>query len=355
MALSPDILRKVDDLMRGDLQAYRDAYFHCLLYSIYLVVVGLCLEGPEVVHDFRNLFRASDLERKASKWIKFAATVGWLCIVLGVAGEAYFDARVSSGDTQLQAFNTSLLIEAQREGTNAETSAANAILFAGDASASAKRANDSARQSGLLAKRAHQEADSFEAQIVIAKRQAAAAESDLADARQRAANALRQAASATAELKRLRSPRSLRNVQAMVVALKMFRGTKYTFSGISPDNGSEALLAALDSALQAAGWKRVRSACHLPVFTYSGFKDEPKFCISEATSDGLRISIQYPGGLAALRSLSHQTIPRYVRAARDLYMLVNSALYPPSEGPPARIAVTKGPASTVFISVGRKQ
>lgn len=169
MPLPSEVLHKIDDLMRGDLQALRDGYFDWLLYSTYLVIIGVVLEGPEVVHEAIDLFRKSDTASKTPNWIKFVALVGWLFVVLGVAGEAYFDAKVSNGDTQLQAFNTSLLVEAQRESADAERHATNSILFAGEASESAKKAADSSQQAEQLASGARREADLFEKEIELAE------------------------------------------------------------------------------------------------------------------------------------------------------------------------------------------
>lgn len=346
MALSPDILHKIDDLMRGDLQAFRDQYFGWLLLSTYMVVLGLSLEGPEIWHDFRNLFRKPDLQRKASQWIKFAATLGWLLIILGVAGEAYFEGKVSAGDTQLQAFNTSLLIESQRESVIAETSARNAILSAGEAATSAEKATESAGESEFIARSARREADSFERDIASAKRQAT--ESSL-----RLAVALRQVAEATTELNELKSPRKLSNPPAIVSDLKKFATTKYTFSSVFEDEESINLLKVIDGILQMAGWKRVPEKITGLVPVLNVLLGKERLKIRPAIADGIQISVESSIGYSTLQTLPAWLVPNQVKAAIALRESIRISLFPPQE-PPILVHIGKGESTVVSITVGKK-
>ena len=98
---------------------------------------------------------------------------------------------------------------------------------------------------------ARQEADSFEKDIVSAKTQAAEAESHLAEA-------LREAADASAELKRIKAPRSLVDTAGLVSALKPFSATEFMFGSVFGDSESIELLKQIDAALASAGWRRIK-------------------------------------------------------------------------------------------------
>lgn len=57
------------------------------------------------------------------KWKKEIARIGWILIILGVAGEGLFEAAVSSADGMLQDFNDTLLASATEQAGDAATSA----------------------------------------------------------------------------------------------------------------------------------------------------------------------------------------------------------------------------------------
>lgn len=278
--------------------------------------------------------------------------LGGLLVTLGVIGELFAESYLSHFDTLVRQRNAQIEVFLNTEAGNAKDSADKAAQDALQAQASAKQAAQEAGGAKTLAIGSRKEADSFERDIVSAKMEAAAAESDLADARQRAADALQQAANATAELNRLKANRVLTNVPAILSTLKGFRGTEYSLNGISLDDDSEHLLQVIDAVLQEAGWKRVAGSCHLPVF-FVHFKNAPKYCVTEALTDGVQISIQYPGGASAVRSLPQQRAPQYVKAASSLFLLLRSDLSPKQETPDG-IVVSSGTAKTVFISIGRK-
>jgi hypothetical protein len=130
----PDTLRGVDDLIRAGFEAYRGSCFNWLLAATGLVVAGLVLEGPDLWHDitsivrqwrFNRRFHFSLPENHAPNRAKLAAFVGWLFIVVGVAGEYVADSFVSKADGYVQTFDEILLTEAQK-GTAFATERASA-------------------------------------------------------------------------------------------------------------------------------------------------------------------------------------------------------------------------------------
>jgi hypothetical protein len=112
---SPDFVRishALDLAFKTDLQNLRDWYFDCLVACTALVGLGLLMEAPEIFHDFREAIgrRSRELrywltpsiEREKYKELsaraKIASAVGWLLIVVGVAGEGVYEALVSKYD-----------------------------------------------------------------------------------------------------------------------------------------------------------------------------------------------------------------------------------------------------------------
>lgn len=103
----PDTLKGIDDLIHAGFDAYRATCFNWLLVATGLVVVGLVFEGPELWHEitsivrnrrFRRKFHFSLPEEHTHDWAKLLAFVGWLLIVVGVAGEYVADSFVSKAD-----------------------------------------------------------------------------------------------------------------------------------------------------------------------------------------------------------------------------------------------------------------
>ena len=130
---------------------------------------------------------------------------------------------------------------------------------------------------------ARKEADSFENDIVSAKKQAAEAESHLAEA-------LRQTAAATEELNRLKSPRTLTNASEFSSELKQFAGTEYTFSSVVADGESVDLLKQIDGALQLAGWKRVKPS-PAPIIVLNVYGKD--FGVAIGASTGVEVEVDF--------------------------------------------------------------
>jgi hypothetical protein len=152
----PDTLKGIDDLIRAGFEAYRGSCFNWLLAATGLVVVGLVLEGPELWHDitsivrrwhFKRRFHFSLPEEHSPDWVKLLAFVGWLLIVIGVAGEYVADSFVSKADGYVQTFDEILLTETQR-GT---------ALARERASAAYERASENEKETADTLKQAQQE------------------------------------------------------------------------------------------------------------------------------------------------------------------------------------------------------
>ena len=199
-------------------------------------------------------------------------------------------------------------------------------------------------QAQALARGARQEADSFEKDIKSAKEQAAGAESHLAEALQRAAEA-------TAQLERLKSPRSLTDIPKLISTLAEFKDTEYTFSSVFPEEESILLLRSIDDVLQRAGWKRGKSVPGFPGVNVFG-SDNP-YGVPSALTNGIRISVDWPEGLSPLESLPVDKLPMPVSAAVFLYRSVLSHISPAEEHP-YLVDVQKGQSKTIRISVGKK-
>jgi hypothetical protein len=123
----PDTLKGVDDLIHAGFEAYRASCFNWLLFATALVVLGLVLEGPELWEEIRTIIRRwrfrhglrSSSEEHGPDWVKLLAFVGWILIVLGVAGEYVADSFVSKADGFVQTFDETLLAEAERASSEA--------------------------------------------------------------------------------------------------------------------------------------------------------------------------------------------------------------------------------------------
>ncbi|SRR6266849_7113967 len=108
MHVSPEILSHLDELIRADLQEMRDSYFLWLLITTGAVLLGILMEGPEVVLDLSDGFRRrrnSNLGTKNAHhplWVLILSSIGWFLIFSGVIGEGISEGLVSWADGSLQ-------------------------------------------------------------------------------------------------------------------------------------------------------------------------------------------------------------------------------------------------------------
>jgi hypothetical protein len=143
---SPDFVRisqALDLAIKTDLQNLRDWYFDCLLVCTGVVGLGVFMEGFEILHDMWGIFwrksieltywMAPSIDRKkyrAPDWMKLMAGVGWVLIVMGIAGEGVYEGLVSKYDGALSTLNDTLITETQKETALALAQAVHADMTA---------------------------------------------------------------------------------------------------------------------------------------------------------------------------------------------------------------------------------
>lgn len=210
----------------------------------------------------------------------------------------------------------------------------------------ANQAQAAASNALTLARGARQEADSFESKIVSATEQATKAESHLAEA-------LRQTASATEELNRLKTPRSLIHVPGLVAALQPFKGQEYVFASVFQDEDSIYLLRAIDDALQKAGWKRGKPASGFPGINIYG-NDPNNFPVPVGFRIGVKVSTESPQPLD-FDKLQTKDLLEYIQAAGTLNVVLSQCISPQQDNSVGKLAlVNTGTSTAVRIEVGRK-
>ncbi|SRR6266567_9504962 len=164
----PGIVQALDVAIRQDLQNNRDSYFFWLLISAAVVVIGVALEGPDLVYETLNIVRRRCLRKsrlRTPDWVNLVALLGWCLVVLGVAGEVVAERLTSLADGNLQTFNDILLAEARKEAGHAKGSAEGAASAAQRAKDESAKAVSSASNALNLAGDARGKADSVHQEI----------------------------------------------------------------------------------------------------------------------------------------------------------------------------------------------
>jgi hypothetical protein len=170
----------------------------------------------------------------------------------------------------------------------------------------------------------------------------------------------KQATDATAELKRLKSPRSLSNESELVSALAPFKGTKYMFFSVFGDEESINLLKQIDGMLRRAEWKQCQpgSSCQpgrpfppaLNILSHG-----TTLGVSQGVTAGITISVESTESAPSLQALPAEKLPPHVRAALALGSDLSSNLSPQQEnGVGKALNVISGTDRFVLISVGKK-
>jgi hypothetical protein len=125
----PELFRSLDEIVRSNMEITRDWYFGWLEIFTAMVVIGCILEVPEVIHE---IWPAPLIERNLLR-VRVIASIGLFLVIAGVAGELFFEARVSSYEGILQRFNEIILTDTQKETADAEAKAALATAASKDA------------------------------------------------------------------------------------------------------------------------------------------------------------------------------------------------------------------------------
>jgi hypothetical protein len=343
----------VVDGVRLSLEESSAYWFSIVKYSGYAVAAGCALEAPEtfviIKRWFLLKFRGEDREETIAdkkKWDVPLAAVGLLVIVIGIFLETYAEGKVSNFDALLRAHESDKITAAEGDAASAIRDAGTAKTSANDAAAASTTAKGSASSAMILATGARKEADSFEADIVAAKKQATEANSHLA-------NALQRVVDLTAELNRLKTPRSLKSEGAFVTALKEFKGTEYTFSSVFSDTESINLLIEIDKTLTLAGWKRVAPPHGFPAINIYG--KDVDFAVASSLEDGTRVTIESQSSAESLQSSPAFMRPSNVNAGLALNVALSEGITPPQKSADGPVHVDKGDSKVVVIMVGKKQ
>jgi hypothetical protein len=118
----------VEVCMRADLQYWHSCWFWGLAASGAVVLLGVVCEYAEVKHEFKKWLPThlwhrtffpkyfENFEKKEERtWVPFWGVVGFVFIVVGLAGEILCEVFVFSADNQIAVFEGFVLDEAKRE------------------------------------------------------------------------------------------------------------------------------------------------------------------------------------------------------------------------------------------------
>jgi hypothetical protein len=272
------------------------------------VVVGLLFEAPEIwhdtVHSIRGFFQPRAPENLAPPWVKLIGIVGWILIVVGVAGEFVAESFVSKADGLVRKFDEIVLAETQNKSSEAFERAASAYARAAQTEQEAGQENERAAKSLEAAELARKEAEGFQLQIAKANERAADAERETARLMQKLAD-------------RILSPEQQKRVQTKV---DLFPGTPYELAASDVPEATR-LVVSIDNILHSAGWlyKPSESKVFRFVFTLSN-GDQAEVFHGSGVEIGLTKSLmgKYNSAAGALqRALSAEGIETAGRILPD--------------------------------------
>jgi hypothetical protein len=243
-----------------------------------MVIIGVALEGPELVHGTISIIRRkfgrvdSAKQHHLPDWIALLGLFGWFLVVLGVAGEYVTDAMVSKADGNIQTFNDIMLTGARKDtalaferAAHAETTARGFEAQIAESAARVKTAEAQVASANAASKDAVERIAAADARSSEASAKAESFRLEIAKANERAVLAQAQVAGATAEaakanleLVKLKTPRSLSEEQQERIKskIKPFSGIPFDL-WVSTDSDSTALMEIIDAILSSAGWKIV--------------------------------------------------------------------------------------------------
>jgi hypothetical protein len=245
VGIDPRVTDLLDNSIRDELQRWGDSLFLAVLISALLVVVGVALEGPEVLHEIwpklftcftgGSFFRI----RKFKRTIKILGLVGWLLVVVGVAGEGVFEGLQNRAESQLRTFNDTLLREARLTAGTAKQSAIDAGDAAGRAQTAANTAESTSNAVGKEADDLSRQLTDLKSQVALVEEQRKKLEEDLTN------------------LAVCSAPRVITNWWAngktYVDPLRPFKGFEAIIVFL-PDPETRRAASSLASALNDAGW-----------------------------------------------------------------------------------------------------
>ena len=329
----PDVLKGVDDLIRSNLEEFRQQWFVSLLIATGLVAIGLLLEAPEIWHEtvkaVRKLLHSCAPETEAHPWTKLAGTLGWLLIVIGVTGEFVFDGVVSRADGFVQKFDEILLADAQHKSAGAYERAARTEL-------EAAQENQRAANALRAAEAARREATGFQLRIAVANERAANAEKEAA----RLGKMAEDEKLARVKIEQRLAPRTLNSEQQERIRTKLspFVGTPYELA-LSDTTEAAALMLTLDKVLRSAGWiyRPSENADLRTVYTLPNGEEAEQFL-----GTGVQIGL----------SKSLQSVPKYKRAAE---VLISALREEAIDATDTALPDNNPSPNAIHIKVGNKQ
>src|ERR1700730_14377449 len=102
--LPPDLVAKLNECAKTNLIGTRDVWFSRQSIFSWAVILGLVLEGPELMYDMLSIVR-SNIQRFRYSIIllenhveraKVAAFIGWILIIGGLLGELRAGSKIVS-------------------------------------------------------------------------------------------------------------------------------------------------------------------------------------------------------------------------------------------------------------------
>ena len=127
MSIQPQLLQELDASVKSGFQSLRDSYFRDLIICTVALGVGVVAEELEYILEWRwfvRLIRVFSVrilspKHRLDSWVRHVSMIGWIVVILGIAGEGLFETLVSRADGWLQDFSNIALAAAQRQVADA--------------------------------------------------------------------------------------------------------------------------------------------------------------------------------------------------------------------------------------------
>jgi hypothetical protein len=249
MPVPSGLIEAMDDAIRDDLQNFSDFFFWLAMVSSAVVVIGVVIEGPELL----NELWPKTFSLFAKRWVKKIGLIGWLLVVIGVGGEVVFGLLENKAQGLLQTFDEILLADAQRQSGAANERANGAYERAAETESEASQENERAAKAEQHAAEENSRAAKALEASEIARKDAEGFQLKIALANERAANAELE----TEQLRKQLADRTLSPAQEQSIGkkLKQFSGQPYTITAYWDSKESMGLANQIHTALKLiAGW-----------------------------------------------------------------------------------------------------
>jgi hypothetical protein len=221
--LPPDLVAKLNECAKTNLIGARYTWFYWQSIFSWAVILGLLLEGPEVVHDVLSIVRSRIIwSEKGVERAKLAAFLGWIFIIAGLLGESRAGSKIVDLSASIQECSDARVKEATLEAGDAAVSAKTAhdeadaaVKSASDAGLESDAAAQLAEKAKGKAEKVEKRADKISARLDVASRQLSQVE----------------------ERVRVQGPRSkllIDGQNAFVEALKPFKGQRVLLVTCAP-------------------------------------------------------------------------------------------------------------------------